>query len=371
MEEYDLRDVAYEEIHRGYGNQWALMDDLFAWLDLVLYFFYEHHQWLGPKNDMRNMMGLVVSREEFEHNLVKAAQLGLPAQLEGDEAAQLAASLNTIQARLKRTEEEFPLLQLFRRCGLGEFERQCVVLAYAAQLDKKYEKLFAYLQDDITQKAPTTSLAVQLFLPMEHTMEEYLSRFARRDVFTGLFERDRLAAGQLVLRPAVLEYLSTGAVAPMPGLRVFDGAADATDGPLVTGQETAAQLDLLWKEPGQRVICLLGGPGTGKRFQVEHLMARTGQRCVFISLDCDQPEARAEEGVLIARLAGACLCVNHMEGTDSEGENIDQAIRRRIGHRDGEAAGHGPLHGMSLVPPGRCLYREFGNIERGRRRRFA
>ncbi len=62
MEEYDLRDVSYEKLNRGYETQWELMDDLFAWLDLRIYFFYEHHQWLGPKNDMRNMMGLVVSR---------------------------------------------------------------------------------------------------------------------------------------------------------------------------------------------------------------------------------------------------------------------------------------------------------------------
>ena len=38
MEEYDLRDVAYEKINRGYGSQWDLMADLFAWLDLRLYF---------------------------------------------------------------------------------------------------------------------------------------------------------------------------------------------------------------------------------------------------------------------------------------------------------------------------------------------
>ena len=98
MEEYDLRDVSYEKLNRGYENQWELMDDLFAWLDLRIYFFYEHHQWLGPKNDMRNMMGLVVSREEFEHNLVKAAQLGLAAQLDGGEAAQLESSQVTIRA---------------------------------------------------------------------------------------------------------------------------------------------------------------------------------------------------------------------------------------------------------------------------------
>lgn len=320
MEEYDLRDVSYEQMNHGYESQWALMDDLFAWLDLLFYFFYKHHQWLGPRNDMRNMMGLVVTREEFEHNLAKAAQLGLALQLDGAEAAQMESSRTAIRARLERTTQDFPLLRLFRQCGLDEFEKNCVVLAYAGALDQKYEKLFAYLQDDITRKSPSTALAVQLFLPLGSTLEEYLSRFARRDKFTGLFDRERLSAGQLVLCPTVLEFLSTGTVAPLPGLRLFDGAAEAPSGPLVIGQETARQLDLLFQEPGERIICLTGGPGTGKRFQVEHLMARTGQRCVFLSLDCDAPEERIREGVLAARLTGACLCCGHMERQDSEGK---------------------------------------------------
>ena len=320
MEEYDLRDVSYGQMSQGYESQWELMDDLFAWLDLRLYFFYQHHQWLGPKNDMRNMLGLVVSREEFEHNLVKAAQLGLNSQLDGGEAAQLEASRSTIQARLGRTEGEFPLIQLIRRCALDEFEANCVALAYAGVVDKKYEKLFAYLQDDVTQKAPTAALAVQLFLPLEHTMEEYLSRFSRRDTFTGLFDRERLAAGQLALCPSVLEFLSTGTVAPLPGLRLFDGKSEQPTGPLVIGQELARRLDLLFGEPGEQVICLSGGPGAGKRFQVEHLMARSGRRCVFASLDCDQPEERAREAVLIARLTGACLCCTHMDRLDGDGK---------------------------------------------------
>ena len=320
MEEYDLRDMAYEKINRGYGSQWDLMADLFAWLDLRLYFFYKHHQWLGPRNDMRNMMGLVVSREEFEHNLSKAAQLGLAAHLNGEEIAQLESSGTAIQARLARTQADFPLLRLIQRCGLDEFEQSCVVLAYAGVLDQKYEKLFAYLQDDITRKAPSPALAVQLFLPLGHTMEEYLSRFARRDPFTGLFDRERLSAGQLVLCPAVLEFLSTGTVAPLPGLRLFDGASEQPSGPLVIDQQVARRLETLFQEPGQRVICLTGGPGAGKRFQVEHLMARTRQRCVFLSLDCDCPEERVREGVLVARLTGACLCCSHMEGRDGDGK---------------------------------------------------
>lgn len=320
MEDYDLRDVSYESMGQGYGSQWELMNDLFAWLDLLLYYCYKHHQWLGPKNDMRNMMGLTVSREEFEYTLAKAAQLGLAAQLEGEEAAQLAAADTAIQVRLEKTAAAFPLLRLVQRCGLDEFETRCVVLTYAGTLDQKYERLMAYLQDDISRKRPGTALAVQLFLPLECTMEEYLARFARRDIFTSLFDPEELQRGQLVLSPVVLEYLSTGTVAPLPGMRLFDGSREEPAGPLVIGQETARQLDLLFREPGERAICLTGGPGAGKAFQVEHLMARTGQSCLFLSLDTPEPEQRMREGVLAARLTGACLCCRHLEQEDSEGK---------------------------------------------------
>lgn len=320
MEDEALRSVSYHKLKEGYATQWDLMDDLFAWLDLRLYCFYKHHQWLGPKNDMRNMLGLVVSREEFEHNLAKSAQQGLLSMLDPEDAAQLEAAEGAVRLRLERTRAELPLLLLFRRCGLDEFERSCVALAYAVMLDRKYEKLLAYLQDDITQKAPSAALAVQLFLPPERTLEEYLSRFSRRDGFTRLFEGERLEAGFLVLRQTVLEFLSTGTLAPSPGLRLFRGGADAPAAPLVIGEDTARRLDRVFDETGPWAVCLHGEPGSGRTLQVEHLMARRKAACVFVDLDGDHPEEQALAGVLAARLTDACLCCRHLDRTDEEGK---------------------------------------------------
>lgn len=349
MDELDLQDMSYGKLRRGYADQWELMDDLFAWLDLRIYFFYKHHQWLGPKNDMRNMLGLVVSREEFEHNLTKAAQVGLASQLDEEETAQTDTSRAVIQTRLARTQGEFPLVSLFQRCGLDRFEQDCMVLAYAAALDKKYEKLLAYLQDDITLKVPTVSLAVQLFLPVESTVERYLSRFSCRDVFTGLFDREKLAAGQLVLQSAVLEFLSTGTVAPLSGIRLFDGGVQRPNRPLVVGQDAARRLEFLLNEPGKRVICVTGAPGSGKRFQVEHLMSRLRRKCVFVELDCEQKRERAREGVLIARLTGAVACFSHMETRDGEGKLLppDEGLLQEI--LDMEPAGDQVLF-LSQLP---------------------
>lgn len=315
----ELRSVDFRRIGGGYDSQWDLMDDLFAWLDLQIYLLYEHHQWLGPRNDMRNMLGLVVTREEFEHNLKKAAQRGLAEQLTPEDAAELAAAWDAITLRLERTDrEKLPLLQLFVRCGLDPFEQSCTVLAYAAALDRKYEKLFAYLQDDITLKAPTTALAAQIFLPMGRTMEEYLSRFSRADRFTGLFDADKLAAGVLVLRGLVLEFLSTGTVSDSPGRTLFDGALRKPDGALVIQQDLARRLDTILDDDTPCAVCLSGEAGSGKRFQVEHLMARRQARCVFADLEGETPEQKAAEAALCARLTGAYLCCYHMDSQTAD-----------------------------------------------------
>ena len=349
METDDLRDVSYEHLDRGYTGQWELMDDLFAWLDLRLYVFYKHHQWLGPKNDMRNMLGLVVSREEFEHNLVKASQRGLAASLEGEDAAQLQSSQLAMDLRLAQTTAEIPLLQLFRRFELNTFEQSCVILAYAAELDKKYEKLLAYLQDDITRKHPSTALAVQLFLPVDCSMEEYLARFSGTDRFTGLFEGKPLEEGSMVLRRVVLEYLSTGTVASTGDLRLFDGAQQAPRGDLIIGQTAARRLDMIVREPGACAVCISGGPGSGKRFQVEHLMRRQKSRCVFADLAGEKPEEEAREAILAARLTGASVCFYHMERTDAEGKELPPSEKQLRTILE-DAAGIGKIFLLSQLP---------------------
>lgn len=322
MDKDAIHDVAFDRLNKGYASQWELMDDFFAWLDLHLYVFYQHHQWLGPKNDLRNMLGLVVSREEFEHNLAKSSQQGLFAMMEPEDAQQICVARAAIQARLEQTQDDFPLLQVFRRCGLDQFEQSCLILSYACELDKKYEKLLAYLQDDVTRKHPTTSLAVQLFLPENSTLEEYLARFSHPDRFTDLFDRKALDQGELVLCPVALEFLSSGTLTPGTGMRLFDGEKERPGSPMIIGHDVARRLDLIFSEPGESVVCISGGPGCGKRFQVEHLMSRCKARCLFFDLNVDRGEESIRQALLAARLTEAYFCCYHMDDTDSEGKML-------------------------------------------------
>ncbi|MFI0607097.1 MAG: ATP-binding protein [Anaerolineae bacterium] len=54
---------------------------------------------------------------------------------------------------------------LARLFGLTRFDLDVLVIALAGELDTRYERLYAYLQDDVTRRRPTVALALSLLCP--------------------------------------------------------------------------------------------------------------------------------------------------------------------------------------------------------------
>ena len=321
MDGHDVRDVAYDKLAVGYSNQWELMEDLTALIDYRLYLFYKYHQWLGPGNDMKNMLGLVVSREEFEHKLAKSAQAGLRRRIDADERGQIDLSESAVRERLAQTTAQIHILQLIKRFSLSEFESNCVVLAYAAQLDSKYERLIAYLQDNVTKNSPSVSLAVQLFIPEEHTVEEYISFFDRGSGFTSLFDRDEREKGYLRLKPAVTEFLSAGQVTAPGGMAFFDGAAPGAVDPIVVRPSIADELDAIVSNTDESTVFISGPSSSGRRFHIKHLCLRKGLKCLFVDMETQKENRNAVgDADLLARLMDAGLCFKGLEDKDEEGD---------------------------------------------------
>lgn len=314
------RAPAYEEVDRGYRNQWELMEDEMSVLDYRLYLFYQYHQWVGPKNDMKNMLGFVVTREEFEHNLLKAAQTGLEEKLQPEEARQLALNLQTIDLRLRKTKrEDFPLLLLFDRFGLGSFEQECVLLAYASVLDEKYEKLFAYLQDDITKKKPTVSLAISLLMEKGKHAEQYRSMLAAAPSFSLLFEPELWKDGALALNQEVLAFLNGETRLPQ-GYTLWSAGTAGPDEGLPVLAELGRQLDALFTVPSCAGV-LSGAPGSGRHYQVEQLCRRYGESCLFADLAvCGREPEAVRRGAMLARMTDSMLCIVEPGSFSQEGE---------------------------------------------------
>ena len=70
-----------------------------------------------------------------------------------------------------------PLAHLAQIFDLNRFEEQCLLVCLAPEIDRKYEKLYAYLQDDITRKKPCVDLLLDL------SSNNALDRLAARVVF--------------------------------------------------------------------------------------------------------------------------------------------------------------------------------------------
>ncbi|MFI6644017.1 ATP-binding protein [Streptomyces sp. NPDC050504] len=86
-----------------------------------------------------------------------------------------------IAARVERAAAEgtvLPLPALGGLFGLGPLELGAVVICLAPELRRKYDRLYAYLQDDITRKRPSVDLVVSLLCPAERDRWAALGRFA-------------------------------------------------------------------------------------------------------------------------------------------------------------------------------------------------
>ena len=74
----------------------------------------------------------------------------------------------TLDSRVARSLEQgaaLTLPQLAHMFHLSPIERQAIVVCLAPELDPKYDKLFAYLHDDVTRKKPSIRLVLELLCP--------------------------------------------------------------------------------------------------------------------------------------------------------------------------------------------------------------
>jgi SpoVK/Ycf46/Vps4 family AAA+-type ATPase len=70
------------------------------------------------------------------------------------------------------------LASLAERYGLSWLECAIVVIALAPEIDLRYERLYAYLQDDVSRRRPTVDLILNLLCPSAAERLEFRSYFA-------------------------------------------------------------------------------------------------------------------------------------------------------------------------------------------------
>src|SRR5712692_1917053 len=111
--------------------------------------------------------GLYISDEEVDQ------LLGAPAPNRQPEVAvELEAQLGQTRVELEQLVDPLsgPLGSLIRLGGLNTFETGCLLLGLALEADPRFERLFAYVQDDVTKRRPRVELALRLLVPAEQRL---------------------------------------------------------------------------------------------------------------------------------------------------------------------------------------------------------
>lgn len=133
---------------------------------------------------------------------------------------QMAAAISERLAQSLR-QGIYPRLALLAHLfDLSAFDVDVILLCLAPELDRGYERLYAYLHNDVTRRAPTVELALMLFCPQLDVRLALRSRFTATAplLHYGLLQltgdpaqrSGTLLGKQLSLDPRVVHYLLEG-----------------------------------------------------------------------------------------------------------------------------------------------------------------
>lgn len=279
------------------------------------------------------------------------------------------------------------LEQLRQLFGLDDWEIQVVVLCLAPELERRYETLYGYLQDDVGKKRPTVGLALTLFTSNWGETVDRRSSFLYpaplvRHGLVGLqddpYSKGATLLGHFLrLDQRVAEYLLNSDV-PDPRLAPFASLVEpaTTWDDLILPSGTKASLvcladNLASSDAAKRnvLLQLLGSEGTGKKLVSQALCRSLGRRLLLVSLKkligSEIPSTQLIDLVIReAQLQEAVLCWDDWDSLQTDVQADDataQATREAIVDRlskisdltivTSQAAWRPPRHlpGLSLV----------------------
>ncbi len=154
-----------------YRNNYEHLTDELRWLDLLIRARAHALPLQGQTSpETQPARAVYITPAEVEWLLARG-----PSEPARDpETASLRGELDAlrgeIDARIARSSEAGVSLALERLCrifGLGAFERAAIVICLAPELRRKYDRIYAYLQDDITRKRPSVDLVLDLLCETE------------------------------------------------------------------------------------------------------------------------------------------------------------------------------------------------------------
>lgn len=165
----------------AYLSAWEHLTDELRLLDARVYLATLRHREENAGFGADPFRSIVVGEQEVERAVERLAGVwdDSPEEEADGEEASVRELLVRLQERIwdrrilsKSVGNHLPLPRLAEAFCLNRFEEICLVMCLAAELDRRYERLFGYLQDDLTRNRPSIDLFFDLIdLPVSERVE--------------------------------------------------------------------------------------------------------------------------------------------------------------------------------------------------------
>lgn len=342
-----------------YASGLELIRDLLARLDKRLSALVGDFQATRGWSEGHALRGLVITDAEAGDLLAAGGRRRFSHADEG-----LWAQIEPRVEATRGTNVVLPLDVVRERFRLSSFDVDCLLMCFAVEVDTRYQKIFGYLNDDLTRKYPTTQLLLEVL-----SGGDMSGRRRRHLLPSGQLLRSRLLVSEdgetqsqlgrcLRVEPAVVQFL------------LGDFQANADLQPIWLDREFPELVEELWKDGHVRVIeavlrshfetpaskrlrlvvPLTARRGSGRRHAVETACSRHGLG--LLPIDCRRLLRQQQPDVFLAKafrdslLHGAPVLLGHFEAVleDRErGPDVRLALERNVEE-------HGWIVFLSLDP---------------------
>ncbi len=246
-----------------------------------------------------------------------------------------------------------PFEYMLRKLELTEFEQFMACLAMAPELNREYERLYCYLQDDLAWRYPSLDLCVKMYTMEELEQNAIIHQvFARKEMLCCIFggkeaSQESELSWRLKLSRDLIDFVffyESDLLNRKAEYRLYIPGS-GTEARLNINQETADVIsrrlakNISEADGGKGRLFLLRGPcGSGKKLQIRRAADSLGLGVLFFDLReaADRNEEQIREAVgeaaVRAVLDRALLAFCHWEALwvgEKKKRRTAQAILRR------------------------------------------
>lgn len=198
-----------------------------------------------------------------------------------------------------------PFAYMLRKLELTEFEQYMACLAMSPELNREFERMYCYLQDDLAWRYPSLDLCVKMYT-MDEQQENWLihQTFIRREFLYCIFDKppatpESELAWRLKLRRDLIDFAffyESDLLGRKAEYQLSVLGSKKETGQNIN-QETADTIGRYLNEDSSGRLFFLRGPyGSGKKLQIRAVADALGYSVLF--LDVREAVSRKEEQIL-------------------------------------------------------------------------